>query len=269
MGKRIIRINRIISGFVFFLFSLLALSCNRELQMGMYIAKPFYRVDLDGDGVKGVFRLKYRWDYLYCENSGTWCRKYNRLYFSSNVGDDLNFSVHVIPHNIGSDTTMPIVFKNFNMVYYDVYCISNCDTIHIKNDTLSRRELGITDSIKIQIRPITTKRLRELPIGENPTYYELPWKRFVQSEQIAIPKVTGCDIVVDSVFGENPLHYKVMKEEVFVITKNGIRDHTKGFELFYTDSTNMGSPDTPFNPCFDETRHRYFLINLRKRQGNE
>lgn len=223
--------TRISSKYTFLLATLLFWGCNKHLQYGLYSSSDVasYHIELNEDGA-----YDYRYVYHLCNDvsSGKWTQVHNSLILTSNVLNVQCFPVQIAPLEIKKSDSIVVVFKNFNLTYYDWFCDIHGDTLRIVNDTLVIVPLvDSTSCMRIRASRLNNRRLSLLPGGDNASYYAAPRHLSVQSQPINLSETMGIMIIVDSVFGENPFNYLPMHGAEFKITKNGIQDKWKGFSL--------------------------------------
>lgn len=222
--------KRINIGFVILLIFFVA--CNRNALPGLYISREpgDYCIRLDNEG---TFRYQYNYNLCFEVTSGEWRHDGTKIVLNSFVKDVAHIPLSVSPLNEGNSNQPFVILKNFNLTYYDWFCIINTDTIELNTDTLDLTSYVYPCQLRIMAKPLDYQTLSLLPIGENQSYYSAPLYSVVESETIIIKERKKHEIKIDSVFGENPFNYLVIHDGVFRITKHGIIDNMKGFYLPY------------------------------------
>lgn len=202
--------------------------CTKYIQKGIFsTTEPNYKIVLNDDST-------YLYDYMFhigeYVSSGFWRQKNDHIFLTSNIQDVMNYPVTQSTLNGNSNPSF-IVFKGINLLFYDWFCIVDTDTIHLVNDTLYTA-YRIPFQVFLCARPINRPTLyNRRNMGGNPAIFAAPRTRLVKSEPIEITQNANHEIIVDSVFGESPLYYLPFKEEMFKLSRGGIRDVQMGFFL--------------------------------------
>ena len=219
---------------------LLMSGCNRYVQSGLY-SSPYFDdwIALNNDS---TFLYHYRFQFIEDVSSGTWTQKGNRVYLRSNVPDVMCFPVALTPLVCEDSNSSFIVFKGLNLKFYEWFCLVGNDTIHLEKDTLYT-DFSYPAQIMLYAKNLGYKELikRCGPKGENHRACYAGLRTLsVNSEPIQLKQKGNYEVAIDSVFGDSPLQYISLHEQVYKINKNRIRHVRTNWTLYLSIEESQG-----------------------------
>lgn len=233
--EKITRMKNTIKLMLLFTVLIFFISCTQHQYFGRFLVPDNIYFELYQSlevNRNGTFFYCYIIETAGILSSGKWKETCNKYILNSNISDYNNFPL--LLECISADNVknkIMITLKNINWKYYDWYCIANSDTVKISSDTLCLYSSNGKTTLRFFVKPINDPSLRKLPHTDNCIVYRAPLVLSVQSQKLEINETGKYTISCDSIFGNNPLHYAIFKDDVIKKRKGNLVMKASGFVL--------------------------------------